>query len=104
MMAQVQARHVGTGPITLGDLPREEMMDHAASAQAWCDEEFERAIHQAVCRGVKLKELSQQATEIAVRMVVDQEAGNLQRAAKRLGVTDRALQLRRASQPLRVTN
>jgi hypothetical protein len=28
--------------------------------------------------------------------VVDDEAGNLQRAAQRLGVTDRALQLRKA--------
>jgi hypothetical protein len=38
-----------------------------------------------------------EAGELAERIVIDEEQGNLQRAAARLGVTDRALQLRRAS-------
>jgi transcriptional regulator with PAS, ATPase and Fis domain len=44
-----------------------------------------------------LKEISQATTETAIRIAVQSEKGNLQRAARRLGVTDRALQMRRAS-------
>jgi transcriptional regulator with GAF, ATPase, and Fis domain len=105
LMARIAARHVGAGPVTPGDLPPEEW-PHATSGSedAWSDE-FERVIQQAVCRGVKLKELSQYAAETAIRLVVGEESGNLQRAARRLGVTDRALQLRRANgHPLRVAN
>jgi hypothetical protein len=47
-------------------------------------------------RGLGLKEIGVLATEAAIRMAVDDEGGNLQRAAHRLRVTDRALQLRRA--------
>jgi hypothetical protein len=43
-----------------------------------------------------LREIGRAATESAIRLAVANEDGNLQRAAKRLGVTDRALQMRRA--------
>lgn len=101
LVLRIQARHVGAGPITLGDLPREEWLTTQPQAQDWRNGDFERAIQQAVCMGVGLRELSQHATETAVRMVVREEGGNLQRAARRLGVTDRALQMRRAQQPSR---
>ena len=39
----------------------------------------------------------QAAEDIAIRIATDQESGNLQRAARRLGVTDRTLQLRGAN-------
>jgi hypothetical protein len=35
---------------------------------------------------------------VAEDIVLEEEHGNLQRAAKRLGITDRALQLRRQAQ------
>ena len=63
----------------------------------WCDEAFERAIARAVLLGAPLKEIGRVAESTAVRLAVGQEQGNLQRAAQRLGVTDRALQLRRAA-------
>jgi hypothetical protein len=44
-----------------------------------------------------MKDIGQRATELAVEMALECEGGNLQRAAARLGVTDRALQIRRAS-------
>ena len=43
------------------------------------------------------KEISQAAAETAMRIAVDNENGSLQLAARRLGVTDRALQMRRAA-------
>ena len=47
--------------------------------------------------GVGLKEISQAAADTAMRIAVDSENGNLQLAARQLGVTDRALQMRRAA-------
>jgi len=43
-----------------------------------------------------LKEIGNAATEAAVRLALEQARGNVRRAAERLGVTDRALQMRRA--------
>jgi len=45
----------------------------------------------------RLKEIGRAAEDIAMRIATDQESGNLQRAARRLGVTDRTLQLRGAN-------
>jgi hypothetical protein len=58
---------------------------------------FERAIQRAVLLGARLKDISRAAEDVAIRFVTDEEDGSLQRAARRLGVTDRALQLRRAN-------
>ena len=47
--------------------------------------------------GASLKEISHAASEMAIKLALEREQGNLRRAATRLGVTDRALQLRRAN-------
>ena len=47
--------------------------------------------------GATLKEISQTATQTAIRIAVQSEKGNLQKAARRLGITDRALQARKAA-------
>ena len=52
---------------------------------------------QAIEMGIGLKEIGQRTSDLAVQMALDREDGNLQRAAARLGVTDRALQIRQAS-------
>src|SRR4029077_17551145 len=57
---------------------------------------FDDAIVQALQSGCNLREIARQATETAIRLALASENGNLQRAAKRLGVTDRALQMPRA--------
>jgi len=64
---------------------------------AWLDTHFEREIQRAVLFGAGLKEISRAAEDVAIRFATDEEDGNVQRAAYRLGVTDRTLQLRRAT-------
>jgi transcriptional regulator with GAF, ATPase, and Fis domain len=96
VIARMMDRHVGCGPITVGDIPEDDRPREGRSHD-WRDEAFERAIQHALLRGAKLKEIGRGAEETAVRFVLSAEQGNLQRAASRLGVTDRALQMRRAS-------
>lgn len=96
LIERIAHRHVGPGPITAGDIPEE---DRPAGEwkQAWPDEQFDRTISSAILMGAGLKEITQITTETAIRIAVQSEKGNLQRAAKKLGVTDRALQLRKAA-------
>ncbi|SFN98366.1 Sigma-54 interaction domain-containing protein [Nitrosospira briensis] len=96
VIARIVDRHVGPGSITVGDIPEDDRPVNGESG-TWLDESFEQAIRQALSSGAKLKEIGRATEETAVRIAVDDEQGNLQRAAARLGVTDRALQMRRAS-------
>jgi transcriptional regulator with GAF, ATPase, and Fis domain len=90
-------RHTGPSPITIGDVPVEERQCSTSCRLNWPDKSFEDAIRHAVELGIGLKEISQNAADLAMQMALEQEGDNLQRAAYRLGVTDRALQMRRAS-------
>jgi DNA-binding NtrC family response regulator len=89
-------RHVGSGPITVGNIPEEERPT-IESLSNWLDESFECALRRALAGGAGLKEISRMVTEAAIRIAVQDAEGHLQRAARKLGVTDRALQLRRAA-------
>ena len=66
-------------------------------ATGWRNTDFEQSIRHALATGAGLKEISQAAADTAMRIAVDDENGSLQRAAQRLGVTERALQMRRAA-------
>jgi transcriptional regulator with GAF, ATPase, and Fis domain len=90
-------RHVGPGPITAGDIPEEDRPQEGSIPHAWPDERLDRTIADAIALGASLREISAATTTAAIRIAVQSEQGNLQRAAKRLGVTDRALQMRRAA-------
>jgi transcriptional regulator with GAF, ATPase, and Fis domain len=89
-------RHVGPGPITVGDIPDDER-PNLNDATDWQGPSFDGAIRHALCRGMGLKEISRAAAASAIRLALGDADGNLQAAARRLGVTDRALQLRRAA-------
>ena len=97
LIARISSRHVGPGPITVGDIPTDERPEGGPKRGYWRDGDFERSIRQAVAMGVGLKEISQAAADTAMRIAMDSENGNLQLAARQLGVTDRALQMRRAA-------
>jgi transcriptional regulator with GAF, ATPase, and Fis domain len=97
LVQRIAIRYPGTGPITAGDLSEEDRPRSSESSRIWPDQRFERSIAEAITLGTSLKEISQTAARTAIRIAVDSENGNLQRAALRLGITDRALQMRRAA-------
>ena len=97
LIQRIAIRYPGAGPITAGDLPEEDRPAPSRSVRIWPDERFERSIAEAITLGISLKEMSQTTARTAIRIAVGSANGNLQRAAMRLGITDRALQLRRAA-------
>ena len=91
-VGRIWHRHTGPGPITIGDVPPDE---RCGGVPVWPDPAFAEAIRRALDLGVGLARISQAASDTAIQLVLEQEGDNNQRAALRLGVTDRTLQLRR---------
>jgi DNA-binding NtrC family response regulator len=101
LVYRVVAQHPGCGPITIGNIPPDERPATKIGPRHWCDGAIEATIRRAIAVGAGLKEIRQAVEELAVRIAVE-ENGNLQRAAEKLGVTDRTLQKRRAEQCQRI--
>jgi len=97
LVTRIVQHHVGPGVITVGDVPEDERPSGNDRPDTRGEEGMESAIRSAIAFGVSLKEIERTAGELAEKIVIEEEQGNLQRAAARLGVTDRALQMRRAS-------
>ena len=98
LITRICHRHAGSGPISIGDIPLEDRAAAGVALAAWPECGFRSAVRVAVELGISMKDIGQAATELAIECALERECGNLQRAATRLGVTDRALQIRRASQ------
>jgi transcriptional regulator with GAF, ATPase, and Fis domain len=93
-------RHAGGGPLTIGDVPEDERPVDGVPTHTLLQARFDAAAREAIGLGLGLKEIGQLATDCAIQAALDEAHGNLHRAAARLDVTDRALQLRRAQQRL----
>ncbi len=98
LVMRLHSRHVGKGPITIGALPVDDRPVGGRPTEPFGEPGFLLAIQRAFDRGIGLKEIGRAVSNAAIGLALEQERGNLQRAARRLGITDRALQLRRANQ------
>jgi transcriptional regulator with GAF, ATPase, and Fis domain len=97
VVSRLLSRYAGGGTITIGSVPSEERPAAWQEKAVWLDVDFEGVIRRAVLCSARLKEIGRAAEDVAIRIATDQESGNLQRAARRLGVTDLTLQLRYAN-------
>jgi transcriptional regulator with GAF, ATPase, and Fis domain len=97
LIQRILARYSSSGPITVGDLPEEDRPVGGTFRRAWPNAQFETSIAEAVMLGTSLRQISQVTTQTVMRVAVESERGSIKRAARRLGITDRALQVRRAS-------
>jgi len=97
LVTRMVHNHVGSGAITVGDVPEEERPYVDGEPDEWNEDELQTAVRSAIVSGASLKDIERTAGELAERIVIEEEEGNLRRAAARLGVTDRALQMRRAA-------
>jgi transcriptional regulator with GAF, ATPase, and Fis domain len=99
---RVAARYVGPGPVTPGDLPpadrprTSDQPDRARSNGSLAA--LSASVREHLRQGMTLKELREYVADLAVSAALEEAGGSVQAAARCLGVTDRALQLRRAKQ------
>jgi hypothetical protein len=68
-----------------------------AARTEWLDGDLDLSIRRALLAGAGLKEIGKVTSDIAIRIALEDAGGNLQQAARKLQVTDRALQMRRAA-------
>jgi transcriptional regulator with GAF, ATPase, and Fis domain len=95
LIGRMCCRHVGPGPLTVGDLPEDE---RPAETSAWRNHpQLIAAIDRAVASGASLRLVKEVVADLAVASALHHAGGNLALAARQLDVTDRALQLRRAA-------
>jgi DNA-binding NtrC family response regulator len=124
---RVHARHAPGGAVTVGDMPEDEWpvvepdaADGAGGLTAGLvpadgpaadggvaavgaetgdpvTAAIEPAVRRALDHGLSLRNLQRLTADVAVRISVADANGSLRAAARRLGVTERALQLRRAA-------
>jgi transcriptional regulator with GAF, ATPase, and Fis domain len=106
LVVRLSHHHVGTGSITVGALPLEERPAPGGAspgARPAADDaspaliDFDAAVQHALARGARLKDLLGSTRESAVRLALEAESGNVRRASRRLGITDRAIHLQRAA-------
>jgi len=103
LVERISQRHVGPGPITVGDVPEKDRppphagADFGADHVPWYVGEFEDSIRKAIEVGVGLREIASVAADTSVAVALAQSGGSPARAARLLGVTPRALQLRRSA-------
>ena len=103
LIQQAAARHCGERPLTLADLPahwwREQNSAPARSILSSIPDTAEvlnDSISTWVREGAGLREIVQRAGDTAINEALALEQQHVGRAARRLGVTERAIQLRRA--------
>ncbi len=97
LMKRLLLKHLGTGPIMLGDIPETDRPELTLLENHWRDEGFPDAIQKAVLTGTSLKEIKEIAADTAIDIALEHESGIVKKAAERLGITDRALQMRLAA-------
>jgi transcriptional regulator with GAF, ATPase, and Fis domain len=110
LVERMGQRHVGNGPVTVGDVPQKDRPTGAAGdgpgrlvgPGPWHVGAFDESVREAVARGITLKEITRVAAETAISAALAGSDGNVATAAKSLGVTARALQMRRAAARLAV--
>jgi transcriptional regulator with GAF, ATPase, and Fis domain len=96
VVSRMLSSYAGIGPVTAGCLPAEERPEAGGKTCRWDGADLDRVVTHAVAQGVPLKDIGHAAHEAAIRAAVALEQGSLQRAAVRLHVSDRLLQMRRA--------
>jgi transcriptional regulator with GAF, ATPase, and Fis domain len=96
LVTQIAVRHVGGGRLTVGAVPEAERPGRGSAGPRPAADALREAVRGALDRGIDLRTLKATVAELAVEIALADCDGQVVVAARRLGVTSRALQLRRA--------
>ena len=98
LVRRIGQRHVGPGPITVGDIPAADRPAISGFAGHWRDEGFTESIRRALAAGASLEAIKSAAADTAYELALQEAAGDARQAACRLGVSPRAVQAKKAGQ------
>ena len=90
--------HVGPGPVTVGSIPAEERKANQDTQERGFDASLAAAVREFVMQGKGLREICDLVRDAAYDMAIQQENGHTIRAAERLNVSPRAVQIYKSRQ------
>lgn len=96
LVHRIANRHVGSGPITMGDIPIDARWPNRSAQRDSLSQLLSQTAERAVASGQPLSDMTKAFSDYLVNSAIRQSQGDLGVAAKRLGVTRRALERRRA--------
>jgi DNA-binding NtrC family response regulator len=76
LVLRIVHRYLGTGFVTVGDIPDKERPAFEQPVGAWCGHEFEESIRRGLALGAKLEDLTAAAADVATRLAVSRENGS----------------------------
>jgi transcriptional regulator with GAF, ATPase, and Fis domain len=88
----MEQRYTGNGPITLGDIPDIDRLHRNREQFHASHLDIDTAVRSYLASGMDLKSIRNEIADKARILAIQDAQGNLQKAAERLGVTDRSLQ------------
>jgi transcriptional regulator with GAF, ATPase, and Fis domain len=68
LVLRIVHRYLGTGFVTVGDIPDDERPDPEPPVAAWCGHEFEESIRRGLAQGAGLDEITAAAADVATRL------------------------------------
>ena len=68
LVLRIVHRYLGTGFVTVGDIPDDERPASEEPAAAWCGQEFEESIRRGLAQGARPEEITAAAADVAKRM------------------------------------
>lgn len=89
-------RYSGYGALSTNDIPQNYLQKIGAAYFADYEESFRQPVRTALHHGMDLKTLKEYVADIARTLTLQEEHGNMTKAAERLGITVRSLQQFRA--------
>lgn len=92
----MRGRYSGYGALSINELPRDYLSKIGQAYFADYSPSFYQPVLHALHHGMDLKTLKEYVADIARQLVLQEEQGNLAKAAERLGITVRSLQQFRA--------
>jgi DNA-binding NtrC family response regulator len=95
LAVRIAHRHLGHGAVTVGDVPdneRPDSIDGSATDATDLVDGMEQAVRQHMSGGSTLDQLTDAVADAAIRVAVDDAAGDVREAARRLGVPVEAVQ------------
>lgn len=104
LVSRIANKHIGDGPITIGDIPQSDWpdFDKLHTKKANTENELEQLVKEMLYNGVSLRDLKDMIGDIAKREAIDHERGNLRMAAQRLGCSQRILQMHKKGSNLKI--
>ena len=93
LVSRIANKHIGEGPFTVGDIPEADRPHFQEPESVAGKVELEQAVKRMLYAGLGLKDLKEIVTNVAKEIAIGDENGNLQQAARKLGCSERILQM-----------